>query len=333
MESSKKPRDGRKEELSKQKKFADKIDDPELQKAVQRRIGNRDVTKSAKDVEIPSFFKNDKDAIKFFREHELSLKTVRREKSKFTDGHSFGMVSFRVNKSGDIVKADEDLDEDEKDSDTMTVRCVINATNILDSHRDVHIPGLWKRSLGQKPQLFLVQEHDLSFKGIISDEVKAFTQMMSFKALGFNFPGEAECLIFDCVIHKDRNTYMFDQYAKKRVKNHSVRMRPVKEYFCYQSNEPDATQWNDNWNKYAPMVANQDDLKSVKWFYAVTEAKIIAEGSAVVIGSCFTTPTLEIEKYTFDPSDDTQKDNQDPPDGTPKTAWDLFKQKGKFVNN
>ena len=46
-----------------------------------------------------------------------------------------------------------------------------------------------------------------------------------------------------------------------------------------------------NYEKYAPMVANREELERTKMFYAITEAKAI-EGSAVLMGSNSFTPTI-----------------------------------------
>lgn len=235
------------------------------------------------------------------------LKAQRRSEPKFTSGQSFGdltAISFAVNKKGERLKAVNkvtDVDENiDVETGVISVKVVINATNILDSHRDLHLPGIWKKSLLEKKFIYLCQEHDLSFKGIISDELKAYTQVFTFKELGVNLEGSCECLVFDATILEKRNEFMFNQYKHGYVRNHSVRMEYVKEYFCINSEEPQATQYKENWDKYSPLCANKEDLSKVNWFYAVTEAKIKDEGSAVVKGSCFATPTLEIveEKNT-----------------------------------
>jgi len=248
------------------------------------------------------------------------LKAQRRSVPKFTDGHSYGFSSFAVNERGERLKAEDVIDNPDIDNGTLKVKCVINATNILDSHRDLHLPGIWKKSLSEKKLIYLCQEHDLTFKGIISDEVKAYTETMSFKDLGFPYEGNTECLIFDAIIHKDRNEFMYYQYLKGYVRNHSVRMEYVKEYFCMETDSPEAVQYQENWNKYAPQVANKECLETISWFYAVTEAKVRDEGSAVVKGSCSVTPTLEVTTENKGQADDDSLDNKrEPEDSTQKT--------------
>lgn len=262
------------------------------------------------------------DQLKWMVENQPLLKAQRRSEAKRTDGMSFGFKSFAVNEKGERLKVENgSVVNPPEDNGKIKVKVIINATNILDSHTDLHLPGIWKKSLSEKKLLYLCQEHDLSFKGIISDEVKAYTENISFKDLGYTYEGTSECLVFDAVICKERNEYMYYQYLKGYVRNHSVRMEYVKEYFCTREglyDGADAVQYVENWNKYAPMCANQSDLESVNWFYAVAEAKVKDEGSAVVKGSCFTTPTLEVteQKQAGKPLDNYHK--EEPPAGTQK---------------
>lgn len=261
-------------------------------------------------------------------ENQARMKAERRCEPKFTSGQNFGSltaISFAVNKKGEKIKAEVmDSDEDgDMDTGVINVKVIINATNILDSHRDVHLPGIWKKSLSEKKLIYLCQEHDLSFKGIISDELKAYTQVFTFKELGVDLEGSAECLVFDAIVREDRNEFMFNQYKKGYVRNHSVRMEYVKEYFCMDSDEPECTQYKEAWDKYSPLVANTEDLAKVNWFYAVTEAKIRDEGSAVVKGSCFATPTIDM---TIENKIQAEKplESNEPPAGTQNEKKKIF---------
>ena len=116
---------------------------------------------------------------------------------------------------------------------------------------------------------------------------------MSFKELGYDHTGKSEVLIFDASIEKDRNSYMFDQYAKGYVKNHSVGMQYVKLEMAINSESSFDKEEKAVWDKYYPAIANKSDVDQQGYFWAVTEAKVI-EGSAVPMGSNFVTPTISI---------------------------------------
>jgi len=195
--------------------------------------------------------------------------------------------------------------EELMNSDAIRAKLVINTTNIMDSHMDVHLPGLWKKSLQETKALYLLKEHKLSFEGIITDEVKAGTQKMKWNELGLPYMGETEALVFDVVIEKARNPYMFEQYARGRVKNHSVGMRYVK--YKLAINSTLYPEEKEVYDKHIEEIANKADVEANGWFWAVYEAKAI-EGSAVPIGSNTATPTHSVEvKDIVEPEQPTQQ--------------------------
>ncbi len=207
------------------------------------------------------------------------------------------------------------------DPSILNAKLVINTTNLVDSHMDCHIKGIWKKSLSEAKQLLLLQEHEMEFDKIIADslvdKLNAYTEIKSFKSLGFNYEGNTEALIFDVQIKKDVNEYMFDLYRKGRVTQHSVGMRYIKIFLCIDSNEPNYSSEKANWDKYYSEVVNKELVNEKGFFWAVTEAKVI-EGSAVVKGSNECTPVMEIEiekteavvdTSKNEPSVDTQKNN------------------------
>ena len=235
----------------------------------------------------------------------LNKETIKAQKvaeMKRADGCSF-MVSdehAQSNKAGSIS------------GDKIKVKAAINTTNILDSHGDVHIPGLWTKSLKENKMIMHLQEHKMEFDKIISDgkDLKATAETMTFKALGYNIEGETQVLLFESTVKRERNLYMFKQYADGNVKNHSVGMRYVKLFLAV--NDDKYPEEKAVWDKYFPIVANGKAAIDAGYFWAVTEAKVI-EGSAVPLGSNQVTPTIEIteaaDKSTstiIEPSDDTQ---------------------------
>lgn len=171
---------------------------------------------------------------------------------------------------------------------------VINTTNLMDSHRDVHLKSIWKKSVKEKKDLYLLQEHQMKFDKIITDKVKASVKEISWQELGFNYKGTTEALIFSVEIDKQRNPYMFEQYGKGYVKNHSVGMRYVTIELAMNSD----SKWDEEekavWDKYINEVANKEEAEEQGYFWAVTEAKIV-EGSAVPVGSNIATPVLSID--------------------------------------
>lgn len=203
----------------------------------------------------------------------------------------------------------------------IEVKAIINTTNWLDSHYDVHLPGLWDKSLSENKMIMHVQEHQSrSFEKIISDgdQLSAFVETLSWKSLGVSLNGKTQALVFDSTVLKERNEYMLNQYIKGWVKNHSVGMRYVNIVMCIDN--PDNGAEFEAWEKYYPMIINKERADELGFFWAVKEAKII-EGSAVPLGSNVITPTMSVEGKT-QPSLGTVYDG--PSDDT-RNKFDLFK--------
>jgi len=200
--------------------------------------------------------------------------------------------------------------------DQLKVIVIINTTNYLDGHGDVHIPGIWNKTLRENKMLMHLQEHEMEFDKIIADgkELKAYVKNYTWAELGYSYEGVTEGLTFESTILRKRNPFMLNQYANGWVKNHSVGMYYVKMDFAI--NDEDNPNEFEAWNKYYPEIANKEDADEKGYFWYVLEAKLI-EGSAVPLGSNPVTPTLEnelenqpeksTEEIIIEPSNDTRK--------------------------
>lgn len=199
---------------------------------------------------------------------------------------------------------------------------VINTSNYMDSHRDVHIPGLWKKSLNeQQGKVFLIINHDLEVGKVISQpkEVEMFVKDFAWKDLGSELGGQTEALIFKAKLTQRSNIDGFNAYKYGDPVQHSIRMMYDKIYFCMDpeyNDDADSASYNDNWEKYFPQVANAEHAKEVGYFWAVTEARIFKEGSMVLLGSNDITPTLY--DITEKSSSDTSDDNEPPKSTQPE---------------
>lgn len=193
---------------------------------------------------------------------------------------------------------------------------IINTTNLLDGHCDLHLPGIWNKSLRENKMIMHLQEHEREFEKVIADgkELKAYTKTFTWSELGYKYQGTTEALVFESTILKKRNEFMFNQYMNGWVKNHSVGMYYVKMDMAI--NDKDYPNEFAAWEKYYPMIANKEKADETGYFWYVLEAKVM-EGSAVVLGSNFATPTISTEtkdqpekstEKTIEPEQSTQKD-------------------------
>lgn len=248
---------------------------------------------------------------KFLKDNKSALKAQKKLAIKHADAVAFSPDKCGlalVGKGTDKAVSTAEIME----RDVLNVRLVINTTGILDSHGDVHIKGLWKRSLKQDKTRYLLQEHRNSFDGVISDNVKAYTRNYTLEQLGYidSYSRTVEALVFDAEIHKDRNHFMFEQYGKGYVKQHSVGMRYINLELAVNSDDSYFSEEKEVWDKYIDQVINRDDAEKQGYFWAVTEAAE-HEGSAVLFGSNPVTPTISVKNIP-DPSEDTPDKSENP---------------------
>ncbi len=218
-----------------------------------------------------------------------------------------------IKEAGLVDKAETTLTEG-----NIMVRAIINTTNLLDSHGDVHIPGIWKKSLQENKYILHLQEHERRHDKVISDDLKAYTKNIAWAALGYSYEGNTQALIFDSILTPDRNPFMYEQYQKNYIKQHSVGMRYVKMYFCVNNGDEWATSYKDNWDKYIGQVVNRKEAEDEGYFWAVTEAEVV-EGSSVVFGSNHITPTVSVTQSKQDDNSEaadkgTSDENTNEPD-------------------
>lgn len=242
---------------------------------------------------------------------------------KLADTVSAHVFDTPVGKDGDVIKAV--INPDAINMDSFNATLAINTTNIMDSHMDVHFPGIWNKSIKEiKPgSLYLLKEHNMTFENIISDEVTPMVKTMTWEKLGFDYPGSTQVLLFNANIKKKRNPYMAEQYAMGYVKNHSVGMRYINFELAMNSDSKYDKTEREVWDKYISQVVNKEVAEEYGFFWAVLEAKVI-EGSAVPMGSNFATPTISVGK--IEPSKDT---HQEPEKSTPS----FIQKMSEYISN
>lgn len=195
--------------------------------------------------------------------------------------------------------------------DKLRVKVAINTTNWLDSHMDVHLKGLWTKSLSENKNIMHLQEHRMAFDSIIADgaDLKAYTQLMSWKDFNQSYTGMTEALVFESNVKKEnkkpRNSFMFEQYAEGNVKNHSVGMNYVQVVMCIDDKDAGANY--EMWQKYYPEIVNPEMADAKGYFWAVKEGKV-REGSAVPLGSNIITDTLD-NNMKWEPGNHSQTES------------------------
>lgn len=264
--------------------------------------------------EIPNF-ENKSELFSWLRLNEKKLIS---EKMKFkTEGEVTKSSTSVIMVIDSEKSSDSSLDKDE-----IQVKAIINTTNLMDNHLDVHFPNLWDKSLSENKYMYHLQEHRKSFDSVIAEgsSVNAYTKTFSWKELGMPYEGTTQALVFDSTIKQSDNPMMFDRYKNGKVRQHSVGMQYVKMSMAVNSNEKGDEKYKANWDKYYPQIANKEIADKYGFFFAVTEAKV-NEGSAVMFGSNFATPTLETKEHE---AADSTSNNIEPTIVTPSTFYQLI---------
>jgi len=250
-------------------------------------------------------FVSKEDFFRYIKDNKSKIVSEKKSAIKYADAIDFINVKA-IEKSEFAIKENPSMDI--SDNGIITRNLVINTTNYLDSHLDVHIPNLWKKSISENPTTYLLKSHLRDFEYVITDSAIPYVKNMNWTDLGLNSEGKTQALIFKAEISRERNEFMYEQYLKGYVKQHSVGMKYINIFFCVNSDDRYFIEEKKNWDKYYNEIVNKEIADKEMCFWAVTEAKLI-EGSAVLFGSNPITPTLSKNKssYTQDEPLDTTK--------------------------
>jgi HKD family nuclease len=204
-------------------------------------------------------------------------------------------------------------------SDIIEVKAVINTTNIIDSHLDLHLESVWNKTVADNKTTYQLQEHKHTFDGILSAKASQANEQMNFRDLGLDVDFDTIANVNTFTLSRSKNKTMFDAYANGEVMQHSVGMRYVNLSFAVA--DEDNQKEMDYFNEMLAKAVNPEVGLLNGYFWVVNEAKKI-EGSAVLFGSNSITPTLYVKNY--EPSLDTSK---------VEPSSDTHKQKVKFNIN
>jgi len=246
-------------------------------------------------MKIPNFATKE-ELFTYLKENKDDLVYQKKSAVKYADAVGLGATII----ADPFVEKSDTFNEKE-----VKIRAIINTTNVRDSHGDVHVKGIWNKTVKENKRMKHIQEHKMEFDKIIADkgDLEVSVKEFSWKDLGVDAEGKTEALVFDSTIKQERNGFMFRQYKEGNVDNHSVGMQYVKMELAMNSKADVDKEEKAVWDKHFPDVLNKEETESKGFFWAVSEAKAI-EGSAVPIGSNTITPTLQPTKATVTQKED-----------------------------
>lgn len=189
---------------------------------------------------------------------------------------------------------------------------VINTTKYLDSHGDVHMDGIWNKSLQeQKGQIYYVADHELKTTSVIAfpSDVNAFTKEVPWSFVGKSYDGNTQALIYEIPKDKIKLQAAKEIIEEKQPVQNSVRMQYVRIKLAMNSEDKEHVEFKSNYDNHISMIANKEEAEERGYYWIVEEAKIAKEGSMVLFGSNDATPI----QYS-DAAKSTSE--QEPPQGT-----------------
>lgn len=262
--------------------------------------------------ELKQDFDTKKEMFRALKERKEEIIGLKKAATKFTDP-----VSYRF-KATNAEKAENESNVKVGD----TIYAIINTTNYLDSHGDVHIPGIWDVSVkDQRNKLYYIINHDLEIGKVIAypRDVEAMVKTMEWSELGLPYTGVTQALIFAAKLTDKSNRDFLAAAMDKEDLQNSVRMRYIKFTICIDDNDSEFAVERANFYKYLPDIANKEDVMEAGYFWAIEQAAIEKEGSAVLFGSNDATPIL----YT-DPGSTNQENKSGPPESSHRTKSLIF---------
>lgn len=178
-----------------------------------------------------------------------------------------------------------------KDTENTIYRTIVgNTYGWMDSHDDVHIKGIFTKTIKEKGDKVLhLHDHVQQLTAEVGDNLKVYEQEVEWKDVSLNKVGKTTALLMDTAVQKDYNSIIFNKYKANKIQQHSVGMQYVKVELAI--NDSEETEEFETWNKYIGQVANSEQAIKQGYFFAVLEAKLI-EISAVIQGSNELTPTF-----------------------------------------
>lgn len=195
---------------------------------------------------------------------------------------------------------------------------VVNSTNWLDSHFDVHSKGCYKKSVKeQQGKVYLIDTHQKGLNNILTkkQDVRMLIKDIDWRLLGKDIDGEVESLVFEIAEHKVRPDAL-DFIKETPDLENSFAMRYINCQFAIKSNDPAFKEENEIFEEHIGNIANADMAKKYGFFNLVKELAIMNEGSIcpVIGGSNSATRVLNISEPSNhsdkhnEPSNDTQKE-------------------------
>ena len=253
-------------------------------------------------IHIPEHITEKEDVIKYVLENQHEIIALKKMETKI-----FVKSIDSMPKNAITTKA---YTTTNKDTDSTIFRTIVgNTYNWMDNHDDAHFKGTFTKSISETDKIFFYHDHQHMTSAKVGKFDKVYEEEVSWSDYNINKAGTTISLLADAQIKQAYNPAIFEQYKDGEIDQHSVGMIYVQIQLCAQTKEDKKAQ--SAWDKYYPLLGNQDRADAKGYFFAVTEAKL-KEISCVTQGSNELTPTRQLEPTkavtpNIEPLKDTQQ--------------------------
>jgi hypothetical protein len=204
----------------------------------------------------------------------------------------------------------------------------VNSTRILDSHDDLHVDGIWKKSVQEiQGKNYFVEDHELEISKVITrkEHIEIFTAKVPFSLIGKSYQGNTEILVYKIAKNQIKNDKVKEWLESGDSIECSVRMQYVTILLALDSNNPEDATEKKNYDDYVDLIANKSDFEYIPYFFVIKEAKNVKESSLVPFGSNSATGVVQnkIEKNEADP---ITSETIEPLEDTHNKANELLKE-------
>lgn len=225
-------------------------------------------------------FDTQKDVFKYLKENKsdiISLKKVHKNQSV--------PVHFTII---DKIASEKGLYPKEEITYGSYVYPIINTTNYMDNHDDVHMNGIWNKSIQeQQGKVYFVADHKMEIDKIICrpKDVEMMLKDFAWNELGLTYNGFTQALIFKAKLTERSMKAAYEALKAGDPVEYSIRMQYVNISMAVNDQSPEYKEEYADWLKYYPLIANKERADERGFFFPVLEAKIYKEGSMVIAGS------------------------------------------------
>jgi len=231
-------------------------------------------------------FATKKELFKYLVENQDEIINVKRAAKKFAD--VVDLTTFDVEQTATKGKYTY---ENNKEAGTLKRTIVANTYNWLDSHGDVHLSGIFTKSISERAtKIPHLHDHIFELDARVGKPLSFSEKQISWRELGVGKTGMTEALFMESEIRKSYNDKVFNDYLNDEIDQHSVAMSYVNVSLAV--NDPDEYPNEYKvWSEVIKNLGNRKEAEAQGYFWAVREAKL-HEVSAVLLGSNELTPTM-----------------------------------------